>query len=136
MCIRDRKKVEFVVRCGSEIESLLKPLSSFFDSLANAQLKELGEEIEIPPTNATRAMKGIEVFVNLEGLIDKEAEIKKLEKELQKVQGNITGKERKLSSEKFVQGAPAEIVQRERDTLEKLCEQLKTLEAALDSLKK
>ena len=134
--IPPKKKVEFVLRCGSEIESLLKPLSSFFDSLANAQLKELGEEIEIPPTNATRAMKGIEVFVNLEGLIDKEAEIKKLEKELQKVQGNITGKERKLSSEKFVQGAPAEIVQRERDTLEKLCEQLKTLEAALDSLKK
>ena len=92
----------------------------------------MGEAITIPPTNATRAMKEIEVFVNLEGLIDKEAEIKKLEKEREKILGNITGKEKKLSNEKFVQGAPEEIVQRERDTLQKMREQIKTIEEALE----
>ena len=129
--IPPKKKVEFVIRCNDETKSSLAPLSSFFSSLANADLKEMGEAITIPATNATRAMKELEVFVDLEGLIDKEAEIKKLEKEREKILGNIAGKERKLSSEKFVQGAPAEIVQRERDTLEKMREQIKTIEEAL-----
>ena len=46
----------------------------------------------------------------------------------------IAGKKGKLSSEKFVNGAPAEIVQRERDGLAKLEEELQVVESALASL--
>jgi len=54
-----------------------------------------------------------------------------LEKEKKKLEGNIGGKEKKLSNEKFVGSAPPEIVQRERDSLEQLKEQLVKVEAAL-----
>ena len=95
----------------------------------------MGPNVEPPETNATVAGDGIEMFVDLEGLIDKGAEIKRLEKEEKKAEGNIMGKEKKLSNEKFVSSAPPEIVQRERDSLAKLKEQLATVKASLKKLR-
>lgn len=132
--IPPKKEIEFVISCDDATRDLIAPLAPFFESLAKAKLRAMGTDIEIPPTNATRALPGQEIFVDLDGLIDKEAEIKKLEKEREKLVGNIAGKHKKLSNEKFTSSAPADIVQRERDTLAKLEEQLKAIEKALNDL--
>ena len=52
-----------------------------------------------------------------------------------KAEGNIMGKEKKLSNEKFVSSAPEAIVQRERDSLAQLKEQLATIKASLKKLR-
>lgn len=130
-----KKVIEFVLRCDDATAELLTPLVSFFETLSNSKLREMGPAIAIPTINATRALSRLEVFVDLDGLIDKEAEIKKLEKERDKIIGMVAGKNKKLSNEKFVSGAPAEIVDRERESLAKLQEQLDTIEGALNTLK-
>jgi valyl-tRNA synthetase len=84
--------------------------------------------------NATLVRGDLELFVDLDGLIDIEAEKARLQKEKANVEKNIAGKKGKLSSEKFVSGAPEAIVQRERDGLAKLEEQLVSIEAALKTL--
>ena len=134
--IPPKKQVEFVLRCDESLKALLTPLAPFFESLSNSKLREMGPEVAIPAINATRALSGQEIFVDLDGLIDREAEIKKLEKERDQKIKMRDGKEKKLSNEKFVGSAPAEIVQRERDGLAQINEQLKTIEAALKSLSK
>jgi valyl-tRNA synthetase len=68
------------------------------------------------------------------GLIDEAAERAKLEKERGKVAGGIKGKQAKLSNEKFTSSAPPEIVQREREGLAQLEEQLKAIESAIRDL--
>ena len=55
-----------------------------------------------------------EFFIPLTDNIDVEAEIKKLEEELKYTQGFLKGVEAKLSNERFVNGAPAAVVEKER----------------------
>ncbi|MBP5573930.1 MAG: class I tRNA ligase family protein, partial [Bacteroidales bacterium] len=55
-----------------------------------------------------------EFFVPLTGSVDVEAEIKKLEEELKYAQGFLKSVEAKLSNERFVNGAPAPVVEKER----------------------
>ena len=55
-----------------------------------------------------------EFFVPLTGSVDVEAEIKKLEEELKYAKGFFQSVEAKLSNERFVNGAPAAVVEKER----------------------
>ena len=76
----------------------------------------------------------MEVYVDLKDHIDIAAECERLEKQQQKLSGLIQGKEKKLSNENFVQRAPEDVVQRERENLLELQQQLSTVKAALESL--
>ena len=55
-----------------------------------------------------------EFFIPLNANVDVEAEIKKLEEELKYTQGFLKSVEGKLSNERFVNGAPAAVVDKER----------------------
>lgn len=126
-----REEIKFSIRCENQYADSLKPMAGYFQSMASAELVAMGPDVTPPETNATVAGDGIEIFVDLDGLIDVGAEIKRLEKEQKKLLGNIGGKEKKLSNEKFVSSAPADIVERERVSLAQLKEQLQTVEASL-----
>ena len=76
----------------------------------------------------------MEVFVDLRGLIDVEAEKARLEKDSDKLTKFIAGKEKKLSNANFVERAPAEVVEKERAALADLQQQLAKTKAALNSL--
>ncbi len=127
-----KKDIKFSIRGDEDYCESIKPMAGYFSSMASAELISMGPQVEAPEINALIAQGGIEIFVDLAGLIDVDAEIKRLEKEKLKLVGNIGGKEKKLSNEKFVSSAPAEIVQRERDSLEQLEERLAKVESALE----
>ena len=55
-----------------------------------------------------------EYAVPLGDLIDKDAEIKKIESEIKRLENFLTGVEKKLSNERFVSNAPAQVVELER----------------------
>ena len=93
-------------------------------------------EVKPPKPNATFVLPDMEIYVDLKGLIDVGAEIKRLEKEKANVEKQIDGKENKLANASFTDKAPAEIVERERNSLAQLKEQLKTLKEALEDLAK
>jgi len=80
---------------------------------------------------------GTEVFLPLEGLVDLDRERKRLRTEIDRLDVQLEGVERKLSNERFVGRAPEEVVNRERDKAEtfrgqrdKLREKLAGLESA------
>ena len=104
-------------------------------SLAKSELIAIGEELDIPSPHATASLPGIEIFVDLKDFIDLEAEKKRLEKEESRIEGLIAGKEKKLSNANFVDRAPAEVVQKEKETLAQLKEQKKTIEKSLEEVK-
>jgi valyl-tRNA synthetase len=131
----DKKPIKFLIKCSEENQASLEPMASYFLSMEKAELVGIGTSIEPPEVNATLIRGDLELFVDLDGLIDVEAEIKRYEKEKANKLKAIGGKKGKLSSEKFVNGAPAEIVQRERDGLAKLEQELEVIEAALQTLK-
>jgi valyl-tRNA synthetase len=78
----------------------------------------------------------MEIYVDLAGSIDVQAELAKNEQLEQKLVGFIKAKEGKLANESFVSRAPANVVQADRDSLAQLQEQLASVRAALAALRK
>ncbi|WP_024952949.1 valine--tRNA ligase [Cobetia crustatorum] len=81
------------------------------------------------PMSAIQRVGELEVLVPMAGLIDKEAELKRIDKEHEKQQKIITGLENKLGNEKFVGRAPADVVEKERAKLADAQAELALLES-------
>jgi valyl-tRNA synthetase len=124
----------FSVCCDAAIAELLTPMQSYFGPLANATLTAVGPDVASPPLAAHVSLSGMDVYVDLSGLIDVDAEIARKKQEVEKLGGFIASKEKKLSNESFVSRAPADVVQKERDSLNELKEQLVAAQAALAGL--
>jgi valyl-tRNA synthetase len=93
------------------------------------------EQLDAKPTQAAALVVGdVEVFLPLAGLIDLAAERARLSKDLEAAEAELARREARLGNAGFVDKAPANVVQRERDglaavraTAEKLRERLKEL---------
>jgi valyl-tRNA synthetase len=109
-------------------------MTGYFASMANATAIAWGEAVQPPPTHAAVNLPGIEVFVDLRNFIDVGAEIARNKKLREKLVGQIQGKQSKLANAGFVDRAPPDVVQRERESLLQLQQQLTTVEATLANL--
>ena len=76
-----------------------------------------------------------EYAVLLGDLIDKETEIKKIEGEIQHLTNFLKGVEKKLSNEKFVSNAPANVVELERKKQSDATSKIAALQETLNHLK-
>ena len=79
-----------------------------------ANLTAIEPTTEKDPTAAAFIVKTTQYFVPLAGMIDTEAEKKKLEEELKYFEGFLRSVMAKLSNERFVQNAPEKVVANER----------------------
>jgi len=86
------------------------------------------EKNESAPESATTLVGEMKVLIPLAGLIDKNQEISRLNKEIQKLSSQQQQFSGKLSNEKFITAAPAAVVEKER-------QKLASVEQALDDLK-
>ena len=73
-------------------------------------------------------LRDVEVILPLSGMIDREAESKRLEREIAKWQDLIARTEARLQNDEFRSRAPADIVQREREKLAEHKDRLERLE--------
>ena len=96
-----------VIQCPA-IGSIVCKMATLGEILYVAQKGE-GSQAFLVGTN--------EYAVPLGNLIDAEAEIKKAEAEIARLKDFMTGIEKKLSNERFVQNAPAQVVELERKKL-------------------
>jgi valyl-tRNA synthetase len=77
---------------------------------------------------------GTEIFLPLEGLIDLDQERRRLRAEIDRLDGQVAGAEKKLANEQFVGRAPAEVVQKEREKVGAFSEQRSKLQGKLSAL--
>ncbi|WP_173401754.1 valine--tRNA ligase [Rhodopirellula europaea] len=133
--IAPKETLPAAIRCSASSQELLQPMTAYFEALAGAEVQSLGPETTAFETDAHLALPDVDVdvHVDLEKFIDVEAELARLEKLQGQLTGQITGKQNKLSNESFVSRAPADIVQKERESLAGLQTQLEAV--AQDILK-
>ena len=81
---------------------------------ASVRWLEPGEEA---PEAATALVGALRVLVPLAGLVDREAELKRLDRQLEKAAAAVAALERKLGNENFAARAPAAVVEKERARL-------------------
>ncbi|CEN53155.1 valine--tRNA ligase [Capnocytophaga canis] len=80
-------------------------------------------------------VKSNEYFIPMQGNINVEEEIKKLEEELKYTQGFLASVEKKLSNEKFVSSAPEKVVEMERKKLSDALAKIETIQESLKNLR-
>jgi len=133
--INPGQAVNVVFQGGSEsdrqlsasTETLLKRLAKIADI-------QWLEDDEQPPPNALALVGELKVMVPLGGLIDVQAERKRLGKEVEKKEQELKRLEGKLDNENFVAKAPADVVAKERTKADDARAALATLNAQLESL--
>jgi len=76
---------------------------------------------------ATSLVGEMEILVPMAGLIDPEAELKRLAREMEKLEKDIARIEGKLGNASFVDKAPEAVVAKEREKLEAQKQALATL---------
>ena len=97
-----------------------------------SKIEYVAEKIE----NSLSFMVGtVECFVPFSQNIDKDAELKKLEEELTYTQGFLQSVMKKLSNERFVNGAPEKVVAIERQKQADAEQKIKALEEQIKTLK-
>ncbi|HAO98923.1 MAG TPA: valine--tRNA ligase [Fibrobacteres bacterium] len=112
----------------------LLPQQSIILGLEKIGNLEIGSGIVKPSFAASTLIPGGKVYVPLEGLLDPNAERLRLGKELEKAKSFVVTQENKLRNEKFVQGAPADVVEGEREKLRSQINKVAKLEEALRDL--
>jgi valyl-tRNA synthetase len=130
-----KKPITFSVRCDAATARLLEPMAPYFQSMAGASAKAWGPDAQAPVASAAFSAPGLEIFVDLAGLIDLDAEIARLEREQARLDGAIAAKQKQLANEKFVSRAPAEVIQKERESLAQLTEQRALVASRLETLR-
>ena len=103
------------------------------------KLSNVGKAEKVSETsegNGVSFMVGtVEVFIPLDGFVDAEAEISKLETELTRLRGFLEGVRKKLSNESFTAHAPEKVVAMERKKEADALLKIENIEKSLKSFK-
>ncbi|KZM39808.1 valyl-tRNA synthetase [Marinomonas sp. SBI22] len=118
MDIAPSKALNVLMRNGSEQDkSRLQSNMNFLQKLAKLEgVTWLNEGDEVP-MSATALVGDMEVLVPMAGLIDKDAELARLQKEIDKASKDLQRIQGKLGNESFVAKAPAAVVEKEQAKL-------------------
>ena len=101
--------------------------ATFLKALAKLEQIDFLGDTEEGPASATALIGKLELHIPMAGLIDKDAELARLDKAIEKANGEIKRVTGKLSNEKFVSNAPAAVIDKERAKLAEHEEALRTL---------
>ncbi|MFT5335392.1 MAG: valyl-tRNA synthetase, partial [Halioglobus sp.] len=115
--------------------SRLNENRQFLEKLAKLEkIQWLTDDDEVP-VSATALVGNLEILVPMAGLIDKDAELARLAKELDKKEKEVSRLNGKLSNASFVSKAPAEVVAKEQEKLQALEQALQKLQAQEQRIK-
>jgi valyl-tRNA synthetase len=135
-----KEPLSFAVKCDAATAALLEPMQPYFAQMAKATLAAAGPAVTPPDMVASVSHTGshgpLEVYVDVSGFIDVEAERKRLEKQCEELKKFIASIAGKLANKNFVDRAPADVVDQQRTKLAELEGQFASVTAALEKLPK
>jgi len=99
-----------------------------------ANISEIRKVDQASEGAASFRVRSIEYFVPIAGAIDLENEREKIEKELHYTRGFLDSVNKKLNNQRFVQNAPAQVVQLEKKKAADAMLKIETLERSLENL--
>lgn len=105
---------------SSQDKQRLENNQQFLSKLAKLDSVTWLNQDEEAPMSATALVGDMEILVPMAGLIDKDAELSRLNKEAEKLQKELMKVKGKLNNEKFISKAPEEVVAKEKSRLEEM----------------
>ncbi len=136
MNIPKDKKAQLLAKGSEEKLQILKDYVIYLQKLSAVEELEIGADLERPSGSAAGLVQDVEFFIPLGDLIDVDVEKDRLQKEIQRLEGQLKGIDNKLNNLEFLKRAPKEIVDREKEKqatfkqkADKLKENLKALQS-------
>ena len=129
--INPGKQLRLLARMDGQQADFLAENQAYILQLARLSDMQIDAALEPPEASASAVVGGGELFVPLEGVIDFQAEVERLDKQLAKVAKELAGLEKKLANEGFLAKAPQEVVDKDKARLE----ELKDKQATVSQLK-
>ncbi|WP_347254209.1 valine--tRNA ligase [Leminorella grimontii] len=118
MNIAPSKPLEVLLRdADANAARRVQENESFINTLARLTAVTVLPAGDKGPVSVTKLVDGAELLIPMAGLIDKEAELERLTKEVTRIEDEIARIESKLSNEGFVARAPEAVVAKEREKL-------------------
>ena len=136
MDIKPGKLLPVLLQNGSlRDQQRLQANRSFLMSLARLESITWLDAGESAPESATALVGDASLLIPLAGLIDKQAELERLDKNMNKLQGEINRLTGKLGNASFVDKAPEAVVEKEREKLVEAESALQSLQAQADKIR-
>ena len=106
----------------------------YIKKLAKVENLTVDKSLQKPKASTSAVLTDCEIYIPLEGLIDLDIERERLQKEITRFENSLTGINKKLSNEKFLQNAAPEVIEKEKNKQNDWQENIKKLKAILRDL--
>ncbi|EWH09930.1 valine tRNA synthetase [Catenovulum agarivorans DS-2] len=118
MNISPNKPLNVLLRnLNTDDQRCLAENQTFLQSLAKLESIEILAADDKGPASASAFVGDMQILIPMAGLIDKDAELARLKKAMDKAENELGRVQNKLSNEKFVNNAPAHVLDKEKDKL-------------------
>jgi len=136
MNVNPGKRIAASIACSDAVRADLTAQQGLMMNLAKLEsLEWMAADAELDAA-AVAPLAHAKVFLPLAGLVNVEEEMKRLEKGIQKLDGDIAKMETKLTNPKFRDNAPAEIIGKVQAELEEAVAKRADFVTAMEKLKK
>ena len=122
------------VYIATQKQSFFEAGTPFIIKLASASEVEIGAEFEIDGA-VTIVTADAKIYIPMEELVDKEAELARLNKELATTKKMLAQSEGKLNNQGFISKAPTKVVETVKGQAAREREKIAMIEAAIEALK-
>jgi len=135
MNVPPSKKCDVHIKASDkDFEDLINAYPFYIEKLARVENILVGKTIQRPKNSSVSVVKGNEIYIPLEGLIDIAVERERLIKEVERLEKLLDGVNKKLANENFVSRAPEDVVKNEREKQKNFTEALEKVKKNLAML--
>jgi valyl-tRNA synthetase len=115
---------------------VLREHIGYIARLARTSSLEINEHIERPGDSAVKVGQLMEIYIPLKGVFDVTSEIQRLNREKEKVGSTLSMIKKKLSNENFLNKAPREVVEENKEKYSELSEKILSIQDTIERMKK
>lgn len=136
MSIPPGKRIPVILNKGTpDDKTFVKESEIYIKALAKIDSLTWAKPGEKLTATATDIVDNLEIHIPLKGLIDKQAELDRLNKEISKLTKEQEKSSKKLDNPNYIKKAPAEIVEKEQNRLKQTQQTLKKLQQQFQNIK-
>ncbi len=119
----------------SKLKTLIDRQQGIVMNLAKLSAFEVNQSTRRPKSSATAVVGGATIFIPLEGVIDFDLEVRRLEKEINKLAKELAVVSKKLENKNFLSKAPHDVVEQVKAKHVRLGQKQEKLTSHLDRIK-